>query len=67
MLAHHRTVCGLLAKTRFHGNSLASLGPPPRQHGPAAFRLHAAAKPVRLRSPPSIGLERPFRHEMSSS
>src|SRR5262245_37293985 len=57
----------LLTKTGLHGNPLAPLGAPARDHRPAALGLHPRAKPVGLRTPPPVGLESALGHEKSCS
>jgi hypothetical protein len=49
MLQYRRAqVSGLLAVAGLHGDALASLGAPARQHRSPALGLHARTKSVRL-------------------
>jgi len=52
----------LIAITRAYRDPLASLGAAPRQHGLAAFGLHALPEAVHLGTPAAIWLECPLRH-----
>jgi len=55
----------LVAETRLHRYTLASLGPPARQHRSPALGLHASPEPVLLRALALVGLKCTFRHRKS--
>lgn len=57
----------LLAETRLHGDALAALRSPARQHGAPTLGLHALAEAMRLRPAPPVRLKSTFRHEKTAA
>jgi hypothetical protein len=55
----------LVAETRFHCYTLASLGPAAREHSGPALGLHASPEPVLLRALAFVRLKCTFRHRKS--